>query len=286
MSKEFKSFLKFRKEEKCPYPWHLDTYGCGCASNCKFCYAKSLLAFRGHWNINEPTPANLEQIRKTLTKKKDEINIVRMGGMTDCFQPIERELHITRDTVKILNELRIPYLILTKYADVASDEMLSIYDKQLAHFQITITCTDDEFCSTYEGASAPSERIAAVERLAAAGFDVQIRLSPFVVDFVDNGKLDLHKLVHDTKCNKILVEFLRINGWIRKWFGDFVDLERYSLKSRSYNHLPLEEKQKYLDKIKSLSDKQLTVAEYVPEHDEVFRTKYDTNPSDCCNLSW
>lgn len=254
------------------------------ASNCKFCYAKSLLAFRGHWNIYEPIPANIEKIRKTLTRKKGEINIVRMGGMTDCFQPIERELHITRETVKILNELRIPYLILTKYADVASDEMLSIYDKELAHFQVTITSTDDEFCKTYEQASKPSERIAAIERLAAAGLDVQIRLSPFVVDFVDSEKLDLERLVKNTKCDKILVEFLRVNSWIRKWFGGYVNLDRYSVKSRNYNHLLLEEKMRYLDKIAAMDAKQLTIAEYVPEHDAVLREKYDYNPADCCNL--
>lgn len=49
MSKEFKSFFKTvggNEGNKCHYPTRLDTYGCGCSHDCKYCYAKSLLDFR------------------------------------------------------------------------------------------------------------------------------------------------------------------------------------------------------------------------------------------------
>ena len=48
MSKEFKSFFKTvggNEGNKCHYPTRLDTYGCGCSHDCKYCYAKSLLDF-------------------------------------------------------------------------------------------------------------------------------------------------------------------------------------------------------------------------------------------------
>lgn len=47
--KEFKSFIKTvggNEGNKCHYPTRLDTYGCGCSHDCKYCYAKSLLDFR------------------------------------------------------------------------------------------------------------------------------------------------------------------------------------------------------------------------------------------------
>ena len=86
--KEYKSFYKTvdgNEGQKCNYPTRLDTYGCGCVHDCKYCYAKSLLSFRGLWNPYDPSVADINKIEKkikTLTKG----TIVRLGGMTDCFQ--------------------------------------------------------------------------------------------------------------------------------------------------------------------------------------------------------
>lgn len=49
-SQEFKSFYKTVKGNegtKCKYPTRLDLYGRGCSHNCSYCYARSLLDFRG-----------------------------------------------------------------------------------------------------------------------------------------------------------------------------------------------------------------------------------------------
>ena len=71
MSREFKSFYKTvagNEGSKCHYPTCLDTYGCGCQHDCKYCYAKSLLDFRGLWNADEPAVADLAKIRRKIAK--------------------------------------------------------------------------------------------------------------------------------------------------------------------------------------------------------------------------
>lgn len=61
-----KSFSLFYKEvegnekDKCKYTIRLDTYGCGCQHDCKYCYAKSLLDFRGLWNAKKPVVREYE----------------------------------------------------------------------------------------------------------------------------------------------------------------------------------------------------------------------------------
>ena len=97
-------------------------------------------------------------------------------------------------------------------------------DPQLAHIQVTITCFDDDKYREldYEKASLPSERIKAVERLYDAGFDVQVRLSPFIPEFVNYDKLA------QIRCDKLIVEFLRVNTWIQKWFD--IDYSPYTIK--------------------------------------------------------
>lgn len=125
--------------------------------------------------------------------------------MTDCFQPAERRYHVTRDTIRRLNARDIGYLIVTKSALVAEDDYLALLDPHLAHIQISVTTTSDTLACTYERASPPSARIAAIEKLDAAGFDVSLRLSPYIPQYID------YAVLNAVRCRKILVEFLRVN---------------------------------------------------------------------------
>lgn len=275
--KEYKSFFKSvsgNEGNKCHYPTRLDTYGCGCSHDCSYCYAKSLLTFRGLWNPQEPAVADIEKIRKKIRALPKDIPAIRLGGMTDCFQPLEKTQRVTYETVKALNEAGIEYLIVTKSAMVADPEYLEIMDKKLAHIQITVTTTDDELSKTYEKASVPSERIRAIETLQRSGFDVALRLSPFIPDYVDIDKINA------VKCDKILVEFLRANSWIEKWFP--IDYSDYTVKQSGYRHLPLEKKKELISKITGF--KEVTVCEDESEAYEYWKEHYNPNPDDCCNL--
>lgn len=271
--KEFKSFYKTvegNEGNKCFHPTRLDTYGCGCAHDCSYCYAKSLLDFRGLWNPNDPAVADIREIEKVVRKlPKDEV--VRLGGMTDCYQPAERVYRVTRQTVQLLNKYRVPYLIVTKSAFILDD--IDVLDKELAHIQITITTTDDELSKAYEKASIPSERIKAVEELQERGFDVSVRLSPYIPEYVDIDKINA------IKCDKILVEFLRVNGFIKKWFD--IDYSPYKVKRNGYEHLPLKVKKKLLEPIKF---REMTVCEDESMAYVYWKYHFNNNPDDCCNL--
>lgn len=277
MIREFKSFFKDvggNEGSKCHYSTRLDTYGCGCSHDCSYCYAKSLLSFRNLWKPDEPSIADIRKIRNKISKMP-RVDAIRLGGMTDCFQPIENMFNVTYETIKALNEKKQPYLIVTKSDLVATDKYLEVLDRDLAHIQITITCFDDDLYKrlNYEKAPMPSRRIQAVERLHDEGFDVQVRLSPFIPEYVDYEKLS------DIRCDKLIVEFLRVNSWIEKWFD--IDYSPYTIKQGGYRHLPLEEKIKYINQIKGFE--QISVCE---DEDEAYQywKEHNPNPNDCCNL--
>ena len=237
---EFKSFFKTvggNEGNKCHYPTRLDTYGCGCQHDCKYCYAKSLLDFRKMWNASQPSIVNIQKVHRVITRHLKEGDIV------------------------------------------ADDEYLKLMRKDLAHIQVSITCTDDGFCKFYEKATPPTKRIEAIERLQAEGFDVQVRLSPYVPQFIEQGVLDMD-IINNIRCDKILVEFLRVNTWIRKWFK--IDYSDYTLKQSGYLHLPLESKIKYLKLIQNF--KELTVCEDVSKHYDYWVKNVNPNKLDCCNL--
>ena len=258
---------------KCHYATRLDTYGCGCQHDCKYCYAKSLLSFRGFWNPKNPKTSDIEEIRKVVSQIPKG-TIVRLGGMTDCFMPLEKEKRITYKTIQELNKAGVGYLIVTKSAMVADDEYLSIMNKDLAHIQITVTTLDDRLCGAYEKASPPSERIKAILKLQKAGFDVAIRVSPFIPEFMDTEELS--KLGID----KAIVEFLRVNGWIKRWFK--IDYSKYTYFSGGYHHLPLARKLRYIERIKGF--KEVSVCEDCDVDYLYWKQYFNPNPEDCCNL--
>lgn len=218
--------------------------------------------------------ADINKIRKKLDKIP-EGTCLRLGGMTDCFIPMEKTHRVTYELIRELNKRKIHYLIVTKSHIVADDEYIEIMDKELAYIQISVTTTDDNLSKTYEKASLPSQRIAAIEKLHKAGFDVQFRLSPFIPEYID------FDILNNVKCDKILIEFLRVNTWIKKWFD--IDYSTYTLKDGSYSHLPLELKQEYLKKITGF--KEYSICEDVPEHYKYWTDNYNYNCNDCCNLN-
>lgn len=284
-NREYKNFYKVvtgNEGRKCNYPTRLDTYGCGCSHNCSYCYAKGLLDFRGFWNPENPSVADLERVKRRIEMIEKEHNnspnperiVLRLGGMTDCFQPCEKTYRITYETIKALNKAKIEYLIVTKSALVADDEYMAVMDKDLAHIQVTITTLDDELAKTYEHCSSPSDRVKAVEKLAEAGFDVCVRLSPFIPQYMDMEKLA------EIKCDKILVEFLRSNSWIRRWFN--IDYSEYTLKHGGYRHLPLEKKLEYIKTVKGF--KEITVCEDEDTAYQYWKDNFNPNKKDCCNL--
>lgn len=276
---EFNSFYKSIEERKantwCKYTKRLDTYGCGCQHDCSYCYSKSLLSFRGLWSAVEPSTAPLQKIRNRVSiLSRDEV--VKLGGMTDCFQPVELKKRITYHTIQLLNKYRVHYLIVTKSSLVSNPEYLMIYDKRLAHFQVSITSTNDNKAMKFEKASKVSERIKSIETLQSLGFDVSVRLSPFIEQNID------FTLLNSIQCNKILIEFLKVNHWVKKWFD--IDYSEYTVKYGGYEHLPLERKIELVNKITGFQ--QVSVGEYVAEHHKYFSENVNYNKIDCCNLNF
>lgn len=277
MTKEFRSFFKNVEGNEgtlCKHTTRLDMYGCGCQHDCKYCYAKSLLSFRNLWDAKSPSVADIHKIENRI-KKLPKGTIVRLGGMTDCFQPLELEHRVTYETIKLLNKYGIGYLIVTKSHIVANDEYIEIYDKNLCHIQVTTTTLDDAryLELDYEKASLPSKRIEAILKLQNRGFDVAIRLSPLIEEYMDFDKLN------SLGINNAIVEFLRVNYWIKQWFN--IDYSRFTLKHSGYNHLPLEEKLRILSRVKVPC---FSICEDVPEHYEYWMEHVNPNKEDCCNL--
>ena len=261
--------------ERCFYPTRLDLYGKGCFFNCNYCYAKQILNFRKLWNPQDVGVAPLLQVYRTI-EQIPEGSIVRLGGLTDCFQPIELKYRNTYNAIRKLNEKGIHYLIVTKSDLIVEDEYINILDKDLAHIQISIPTNDNEVLAATDNAPRFERRRNAIEILYNLGFDVALRLSPFLFDTAD------FDVINNIGVDKCLVEFLRTKPSLEEELNDFIDFNQYSLKAGGYRHLPLEKKLEVLSK---LDFKELTVCDDVQTHYDYFTNNINYNPRDCCNLN-
>jgi len=106
-----------------------------------------------------------------------------MSGVTDCYQPIERRLELTRRCLAVLAEFRNPVTIITKNFLVTRD--LDLLKELAAHravaVHLSINSLDAELARRLEPrASLPKQRLAAVQALSAAGVPVGVLVAPVI----------------------------------------------------------------------------------------------------------
>lgn len=167
----------------------------GCEHGCVYCYARptheyfglsSGLDFESQIFVKTEAPRLL---RKELAAKSWEPQIAVMSGITDCYQPIERKLKITRGCLEVLREFRNPVGIITKNHLVTRDIELF---KQMAEYQgvcvtISVTSLDPEVARAMEPrAATPVNRIKAISQLAKAGIPVSVNVAPIVSGLTDH----------------------------------------------------------------------------------------------------
>ena len=115
--------------------------------------------------------------------------MLALSGVTDCYQPVERRLKITRGCLEVLAEFRNPVSIVTKNHLVTRDiDVL----RELARFgaaqvHLSINSLDNELARELEPrASSPRHRLAAVEALAGAGIPVGVMVAPIIPGLNDH----------------------------------------------------------------------------------------------------
>lgn len=167
----------------------------GCEHGCIYCYARpfheylgfsSGLDFETKIMVKENAPALL---REELSSPKWKPQVIAISGVTDCYQPVERKLKLTRGCLEVLAEFRNPVGIVTKNFLVTRDiDVLSELARHNAvGVYISITTLDTELRKIMEPrTSPPAARLEAVRRLAQAGIRVGILMAPIIPGLTDH----------------------------------------------------------------------------------------------------
>jgi DNA repair photolyase len=112
-----------------------------------------------------------------------------LSGVTDCYQPVERELRITRSCLEVALEARQPVSLITKNALIVRDlDLLSeLAGQGLCRVAISLSTMDQELTKVLEPAcSAPAARLEAVRKLSTAGIPVHLMAAPLIPGLTDS----------------------------------------------------------------------------------------------------
>lgn len=167
----------------------------GCEHGCSYCYARpfheylgfsSGLDFETKIMVKEDAP---KLLREELSSPKWHPKVIALSGVTDCYQPVERRLKLTRGCLEVLAEFRNPLCIVTKNFLVTRDiDLLSelARDDAAAVF-ISLTTLDTELRRVMEPrTSPPAARVAAIKQLSQAGIPAGILLAPVIPGLTDS----------------------------------------------------------------------------------------------------
>ncbi len=161
----------------------------GCSHGCSYCYARPTHEFLGYNAgldfetkilVKEDAP---ELFREFLTRKNWVPEPIALSGVTDCYQPAEREFKLTRRCLEVAVEFLQPMSIITKNALVLRDLDLlrDLASLNLVHVNMSVTTLDSELARSMEPrTSTPSAKLRAMRVLADAGVPVRVLMAPII----------------------------------------------------------------------------------------------------------
>ena len=189
-----------------PFEFSINPYR-GCEHGCSYCYARPSHEFLGY-------SAGLDFETKLVAKRDaaavlteelsapswDPSKKLVLSGVTDPYQPVEKELELTRSCLKVLAFCRQPVEIITKNYLVTRDLPLlaELAQYEAAAVNLSITTLDPELANKLEPrASTPARRLKAIERLTEAGIPVGVMASPMVPGLNDHELPSILKAAAD-----------------------------------------------------------------------------------------
>jgi DNA repair photolyase len=192
-----KTILTRNASPDIPFSVSLNPYR-GCEHGCIYCFARPTHSYLGlspgldfesriYAKVNAP-----ELLEHELSKKSYVPEPIALGVNTDAWQPVERELRLTRRVIEVLSARGHPFAAITKSSLIERD--LDLLAPMAARGQfmaaISITTLDADIARTLEPrAATPARRLRTIRTLSEAGIPVGVSIAP-VIPFVTEPDME------------------------------------------------------------------------------------------------
>ncbi|MFC3417817.1 PA0069 family radical SAM protein [Algoriphagus hitonicola] len=203
----------------------------GCEHGCIYCYARNSHEYYGYsagldFETKLMVKPNAPQLlEKKFLSKSWKVTPISLSGNTDCYQPMEREMRITRELLKVFVRYRHPVGLITKNSlilrdldllqDLAKDNLVQVY--------ISITTLDENLRRKMEPRTASAaKRLSVVEQLANAGVPAAVMNAPIIPGLNHHEIPSVLKAAADHGAMGAGYTVVRLNGQLEEIFSDWL----------------------------------------------------------------
>ncbi len=218
----------------------------GCEHGCSYCFARPFHEYLG-WSSGLDFETKIlvklrapELLRAELTAKRWRPEPLAMSGVTDCYQPAERQFKLTRGCLQVCAELRHPIGLITKNALVTRDldvlQELARYNCVAVH--LSVTTLDPDLSGRMEPrASRPQARLRAIRELTAAGIPVGVMVAPTIPGLTDHELPEILEACAEAGAKRAGYILLRLPHGVKDVFTGWLDAHEPGKKARILDRL-------------------------------------------------
>jgi len=218
----------------------------GCEHGCLYCYARNSHQFWGYsagmeFEQKILIKKNAPQLLEELFKKPNwQPEPIMFSGNTDCYQPIERKLKITRSMLEICLKYNHPVSMITKNAVILRDlDILSEMAKlKLVHVMVTITSLDEDLRMKMEPRTVTyRNRLNVLKQLSSHGIPCGVMVAPIIPHLTSYHVHDVIKAAAENGAQRAGHTIVRLNGQIAEVFKDWLEKNFPDRAEKVWNHI-------------------------------------------------
>jgi DNA repair photolyase len=225
-----KKIVNTVKGSNVPFMYSMNPYQ-GCEHGCVYCYARESHQYWGYGAgldferkiIYKPEAPDL--LEKQFNNKNWKVSPIMLSGNTDCYQPIERKLKITRRLLEVCLKYKHPVSILTKNGLVQRDLdiLTQLAEQNLVHVGLSITSLDNNLRSALEPRTASVEKkLETLEILSKNNIPTTVMAAPIIPGLNSHEIPSIVKQVAELGALAVGYTTVRLNGEIAEIFENWI----------------------------------------------------------------
>lgn len=225
-----KSILSHNDSPDIGFRWSVNPYR-GCQHACAYCYARpshEYLDLGAGTDFDTKIVVKRDAaalLRAAFDKPSWQGELVMFSGVTDCYQPVERELELTRQCLEVCLEYKNPATVISKSALVERDIDLfrALTAQARFGFSVSLAFSDAATARAIEPwAPSPERRLKVIETLAAAGIPVGVMCAPVIPGVNDSQLVEVLERAAAAGAQWAGWTLLRLPGAVKEVFEDRV----------------------------------------------------------------
>ena len=226
-----KTIVNVVKSPDLPMEYSLNPYQ-GCEHGCSYCYARPTHEYWGFsagidFERKIMVKKNAPELLENFFRKRNYIpKTIMLSGNTDCYQPIERELKITRKILEVCLAYRHPVSILSKNALVLRDLDLFIKMNELNLISVALsipTMNEDLRRKMEPRTSSAIKKLEALKILKENNIPTGAMIAPIIPGLNSDETLKIIKKISETGADWFGYTLIRLNDTVEPVFVKWLE---------------------------------------------------------------